>query len=353
MVPVEYVVTGGGSRPAKGRRLRRRLVENFFARWPLYILPIILLGAVGVLRAAGVAKEYRSTGSVNVASSTFLSDLTNVNTPSFGYDTPATKTSRDINQRLQSDQFARTVAAAAGISADQPGGDLNFVRSHVFATPSGDNLLQVTSTTGSPELSQQLAKALIDSYTQYVLTAETASSESAATFIQTELDGAKQQVTDAEDALAAYFDAHPSPTIGSRPDVQQLQIQRLNDAITSAQNQVDTYQTKLDEATIATKQSESDITQRLQLVDEPRLPSFPEPVRKTQIMSLAVFLMLGLFIALASLLVVSLLDRSVRSADDLEGISDLEVIASIPRQRTPTRSSMVTALASGNSPEAA
>ena len=99
-----------------GKRLRVRLGECFFRRWYVFLIPIVLLAVLGVMQAKDLAKSYRAVGKVNVASSTLLTDITSVNTPSFGYETPAGKTARDLNQRLGTDTFATEVAMNAGFS---------------------------------------------------------------------------------------------------------------------------------------------------------------------------------------------------------------------------------------------
>jgi uncharacterized protein involved in exopolysaccharide biosynthesis len=335
----EYIVTAGAPRSTSGRQMRVRLAENFFHRWWLYILPVLLLTGVGAVQAKKISKEFRSFGSVNVASKTALTDLTALNAPNFGYETPAAQTTRNIGQLMSTDAFAATVATNAGLSSAIGSGQvtLDGIRGSVKAVAGGDNLVIVSATTLFPDEAQRLAMALITSYTDYVLTSETAGYKGAISFLQSELASAKTSVEAAQQRLDDYFTANPTPKIGNRPDDQALKIQRLNNAIDSAQKQYDGFQANIDEANLSVKQAQSDIGQRLQVVDQPRVPAHPEPIIRKRLFKVGVFFLLGLVVAGAALLLTAMADRTVRAAADITGIPGLKVIATIPTQRRHRR----------------
>src|SRR5215813_4244916 len=91
-----------------------RMLENFFRRWYLYLVPVVLLALVGVVSVAGSKKQFQSVGTFNVESSTVLSTLSGTSgDPSFGYDNPATATSKRIGSLLQTDQFIKDIATTA------------------------------------------------------------------------------------------------------------------------------------------------------------------------------------------------------------------------------------------------
>ncbi|MCU1502860.1 MAG: hypothetical protein JWM12_2214 [Ilumatobacteraceae bacterium] len=324
----------------KGKLFGLRMAESFFRRWPLYVLPIILFIGLGVLQAKNVPKVYKSVGSVNVSSSTFLSDLTSVRTPDVGYETPATKTARDINERMTSDAFATSVADAAGLTTALSTGQITlaYVRSHVFAAPTGDTLLQVSSTTDDPTLSQRLATALISSYTQYVLSVEVAGSNTAAAFYTDRITKDQVALTKASNDLVQYLDAHPAPAIGNRTDVETIAIQGLQATATASQQTLNDDTAKLDTAQLAITSAESDIGQRLKVADQPLVASAPEPTKMKQVFALAIFALLGLVVVVVGLIVAALLDKAVRSSEDIGEATGLEVVATIPVRRKNSRS---------------
>ena len=74
------------------KRVLRRLLETFFRRWWLYLLPLVLFVGVGVLKGARSTSGYESVGTVDVSSSTVLSQLTpSVRGDNFGYQIQPTR----------------------------------------------------------------------------------------------------------------------------------------------------------------------------------------------------------------------------------------------------------------------
>lgn len=311
------------------------MAESFFRRWPLYLVPILLFVGLGVLQAKGIAKTYRSIGSVNVSSSTFLSDLTSVRTPNVGYETPATKTARDMNERLGSDAFATTVATAARLGPALTSGaiDLDFVRTHVSASAAGDTLLQVSSTTDSAEVSQSLANALITSYTSYVLEVELSDSNTAKTFYEERISQDQAALETANTSLLNYLKANPAPSIGDRNEVQSVALTGLQEAVTTAQTGLNDDQSKLNEVQLKITSSQSDIDQRLSVADQPKVPQAAEPVKTRQAFALAIFALLGVLVVGIAVVIAALLDRVVRSAEDITTACGLEVVATIPARK--------------------
>jgi uncharacterized protein involved in exopolysaccharide biosynthesis len=316
----------------RGKVFAMRMAESFFRRWPLYLLPVLLFVGLGVLQAKGISKTWRSVGSVNVSSSTFLSDLTSVRTPDVGYETPATKTARDMNERMGSDAFATTVADTAGLKSALATGavTLDYVRAHVSAAPAGDTLLQVSSVTDSPQLSRQLAGALIVSYTSYVLSVEVADSNTALQFYQDRITKDQAALDTAQQALLTFLKNNPAPSIGERDEVQTVTIQGLQTTVATAQTAVNDDGAKLNEAQLKVTSAKSDINQRLSVADEPNLPLGPEPVKMKQVFALAIFALLGLLVVIIAVVIAALLDRAVRSSDDILAATGLEVVATIP-----------------------
>jgi uncharacterized protein involved in exopolysaccharide biosynthesis len=332
----EYTIAGQTPSSEPGKLLRIRIGESLFRRWPLYLLPLLLITGFGLLAAKSVVKRYVSIGTVNVASTTFLSGQTSVNAPNFGYESPATKTARDINQHLGSEAFVRSVVSNAGLTTAIRTGQLtlNDIRSNVTAAATGDNLLQIIATTKDPLLSQKLASSLMTSYTAYILSTQTAQYEAAVTYHQENLKADAAALDAANAALLDYLAKNPAPALGARPDLQTVLIDRLTAAVTSAQTRRDGEQGQLGQAQLAIKQAESDIGQRLQVVDQPLVPSSPQPIKLKRALTLGIYLILGLVVSVTALVVSALLDRTVRSNGDVLSLTGLHVVATIQRQST-------------------
>src|SRR4051812_36332753 len=92
------------------------MFETFFRRWWLFLIPVVLLGAIGVYSVLGAGTRYRSSGVVLVNTDTLLSKLAlNSSGSNFRGDTAATYTSRQVNTLLQTDGFLDTVISNAGL----------------------------------------------------------------------------------------------------------------------------------------------------------------------------------------------------------------------------------------------
>ncbi len=300
----------------------------------LYVLPVLLIVGLGVYKTRDYVARYHSVGTVNVASATFLSDLTDVRVPNFGYETPASKTARSINELMRSDSFAIQVADHAGLTDAVKSGifTLDDLRTNVYAEARGDTLLGLVAVADDPRLAAQLASSLITSYSAYVLAAETADSNAAADFYESQISTYETAVKQAQVNVDNYVADHKAPNFGERPENEVIELSRLNNQVQLAQTALDTAQAKLDEAKLATKTSESDIGQRLQVIDEPGVPVAPEGTLKKKVTTIGMFLVLGLVVGCAMLVISALLDRSIRSSNDLTA-EGLVVLATVPRHR--------------------
>ena len=330
----EFIVTSRSNRSqTSGKRLWYGVAENFFRRWPLYLLPLLLLTGVGVLQAKRVMAQYRSVGVLNVASNPLLSTVTPLGgTGAYSFETPSTATTRMINELFRTDVFVRSVAEHAGLKAALDSGLVTIpqVRARVAASSVGDRLLAVTAVWPDARTATQLVNSAVAEYTQHVLDVETKQSTEAEKFWTGLLAGYKQGRADAQSALQDYVVANPAPKIGERPADQTLAMGTLSGAITQAQAQLANAENKIDEAKLTSQQVTSQTSQGLKVVDPPEVPSAPESIHRQQALTLAVYLFLGVFLVAVVLLVSTLLDRSVRTTEDIDVATGLTGVATVP-----------------------
>ena len=329
-----YVVTNRqASRGEQARRRAFHMAEAFFRRWPLFILPIVLLPVVGFLQARKTVADFKSTGVIDVISNPLLGDLGNLQ-PSGAttLETPAAATSRTIVELMGTDGFVDEVVNRAGLKTALADGEITAldIRKHVSATASGYQLLQVTATWPSVNTAQQLAQATIDSYLSYVVVAQVSKTKDASAFWAQRGAAYQQKLEAAQQALKKYVADRPAPDIGKRPDSETLDMQALSDAITQAQAQFTKAQTEQENADLSTQQLTTAANQALQVVDKPGAPLAPESIKRKQALTIAIFLVLGLIVAGALLVVATFLDRTVRSAEDIGFSTGLVVVATVP-----------------------
>lgn len=341
MANEQFQVSRFGVTSSSGRRFWYRLIERFFQRRVLFLLPVILLTGLGVMSVSRGQSEYKSVGVLNVSTGSLLGELSSVRgSQTFSYETPAATEARQINELLRTDVFVQIVAEAADLGDSLASGALTLddIRLTTFAQADGDTLLAVTSTAPSSQGAYRLVTAAIDSYVDWRLQLAISDSSAAEKFYVDLLTSQGKRVDIAQKALNDYLIGNPEPPAPAVRDVEEtLEIRRLDDALTRAQDQYDTWQGGAEQARLETQRAKSESDQRLRVVDPPQIPSNPEPALKKNIITMTIFIILGLMVAAACLILSTLADRKIRSQDDLESIPGLEVVGVIPRISTKQR----------------
>ena len=312
-----------------------RVVEQFFRRWPLYVLPLALMMAVGVVTALGTEPDYRAFASMS-ASANPLVEATPVRGGTIGdFETPAEGTARLINERLATDVFIDEVATRAGLigAIEAQVIDRDVVRQQLGASVLGDNVLEVAAEWSDPETSFLLVDSTVSAYLDYVLDVVSADSAEAVELLTDIRASTEERVAAAEQDLDRYLAANPVP---SDPDVeipfdQQLVIQRLNDALTSANAAFQEIDDQITAAELAAQRARSDAGRQIRLVDVPEVPTSPEPIRMQQLVTVMMFTLLGMLVTGVALFAVTALDGSVRLRSQLEEVSRTDVIAVVPK----------------------
>ena len=333
MAQNEFVLV---SRPAEfvrsSKRFWFRFLENFFRRWMLFIVPALLVIAVGGYQASKVPSTFRASGSLNIADNPLLHDITSARGSDIvNFETPSQATARTINEMLGTDNFIDDVAKRAGFVGVPDLVTRVKIRSNVYAAATGNRLLSVSASWEDANTSFQLAQAVIARYKDSVLASQIADSTQAATFWGDLAARYKDEVAKAEGVLEAWVQAHPAPTNGiARTTEDQLHLGRYNADIQRYTDQETNAQNKVEEANLLTGQSKSQVGERLQVVDAPTLPTSPESIRIKQAIIVVIYFALALVIVGAFTMTSTLLDRTVRSAEDVKMSGGLDVVATVP-----------------------
>jgi len=319
------------------KRVVRRLLDTFFRHRWLYLLPVALFVLVGATQAFASGSGYLSVGVVDVAKDTLLSDLTSIRGENFGFETPAIATAKTMNGLLGTDNFLTAIAKSAGVTGALKRGELSTlaIKQAITVTPDGDNLVKIEAHTNNPELSARLAKGTIDSFTNYLVSADVGESKAAEQFFNDQLAAYQQQLEQAQTALREYATTHPGGPQDLRPLDEQVEIERLKSAVQQAQETFSNAQQKSDEARLATEQSVRDVSQRVRVIDEPEVPFGPEPRLKKAVLTVVLFTFVGAFISFAAVALGTVMDRSLRSADDVEALLELPVLSVVPDGTPP------------------
>jgi uncharacterized protein involved in exopolysaccharide biosynthesis len=314
------------------RSLMLRLLESFFRRWWLYLVPIVVLAVVGFISVSGTKKVFASSGTLNVESSTILSTLTGDNSQTNSFDTPAAVTSKRINATLQTDQFVKEIATRAGIEGALANGTITpaWIRSSLSSAPNGSNLVRVVSVNEDPAVAQRLAQATIDAFSQSIIDSASSQSTAAVAFFDSLMATYETDAASAQKALDEYVQAHPAPAIGNRPEDEQSELTRLNAALTKAQENYNGTISKRQDAQLAIEQTKADVGERLRLIDAPQVPTAPQARFKSMVFGFATFLALGALLSIGAVVVATLMNHSLQTAADVKERLGVRLLAVVP-----------------------
>jgi hypothetical protein len=307
------------------------VLETFFRKPLLYLLPLILLTGLGVMTAMNASKEYRSTGVLNASQGSLLNDITE-QSRSYGFERPSTVTARNINNLLGTSVFLGSVIELADLNDEVESGVLTSdeIRGSISASASGDTLVAVSATTAVPELSQALASGTLRGFVEYVKGQDIADAQVRFSTYEGLYEENVQRLQQAEDELEEYLLAHPAAADGDRPITEELEVDRLRAAQRRAEDAIQATQTDLTDATLARDVASTVVDRQLRILDEPGLPGTPTTGARDKIMTVGIFVVLGAALSLAFVVLAAVVDRSVRLPSDISSKYGLEVLGIVP-----------------------
>lgn len=332
-------VSGGSDSPGTQLFLSR-CRDVLGRRWWIFIVPFLFVGSYGAYRAESQQATYKSSGTLTVSDQSYLGALTQVRATNATFETVGSRSSRQFNGLMSTDEFALSVATKAGLESSVKNGLLTLasLRSTVFAAATGDSLVQIVAVEKDPNNALAVAQAAIETYRAWVLDHEVNASGTAEKFFDGQLAGYQDAITTANNALTDYLVKHPAPKdkTEARDIAEQLEIQTLNDHLTRAQKRYDDTVDKREDARLATVQSNTDINQRIEVVDVPAAPQGPEGSLKKKATTVVLFGVIGTLLSICVVALVALADRSIHREDDLRAVG-LIVLGVVPVQRVGAR----------------
>jgi uncharacterized protein involved in exopolysaccharide biosynthesis len=318
------------------RRVMLNVLEAFFRRPWLHLLPLILMLALGAATVASMKSVYKSVGTLSATNESLLNDITAGSAPvGIAFESAAVLASDQINELLRTEDFLDKVAEGAGVGTTVEQGGLlrQEIRSSIAAFADGENLVRVNASTKFPELSFRLAQATIDAYIAEVVSSDTDDSASTEQFLTDRVTTAEAALQAAEEALDAYVAENPQQSVETQTVAETIEMDRLQSVVTRAETQYDNALDALDAAQLASAQANIVVGQRLSVVDEPEVPIAPEPRLKKAALTMILFGVLGLMLSLALVVVTATLDRTIRIPNDITARYGLDVLAVVPDMR--------------------
>ena len=306
-------------------------MDNFFRRWVWFLLPIVLFGALGVLLAAGSSTNYRSASSLNASRSPLVEEVQIRGTEISDYESPAAGTARLINEQLSTNTFLDDIAARASLTEALEAGLLyrHDLRAAIGASATGVNLLRISAQWDNPEIAYALVDSTIAAYQDYLYQVVSSDGIDATDFWMQKESEAVEEAQDAASELVQYLESVPANEDLRTAD-QLVVIDSLQRRAEAAQTDVADARDQIDNAELAVQQAASETGRLLQVVDPPEVPAAPEPQARQQAMTVFAFLVMGVLVSSAALLLTTVMDRSIRSASQLAAASGVDIAIAVP-----------------------
>lgn len=317
----------------RSSRFWLRLVENLFRRLPLYLLPVLLMGSVGVMLAQRATVEYVSSATLDASNNPLVDDVDIRGDDPLFRQTSAQSTASFIGEQLRTNIFIEELAGRAGLQDALEDGfiDNATIRSSVGAQANGDSLILISARWTDPATAQLLVEATVETYLDYVVTTVAADSLAAEEFFTQLQERASVQANEAQQELDAYVSRLPP----IRPDEQrtveqEFDIARLSNALERAQTNVENATAEIEAAQLEVAKSRSEAGQSIRVIDPAELPRQSEPWLFQAVSVTLTFLILGVLIAATALIITTALDRTVRFTPDVAEHTGSPYVTNVP-----------------------
>lgn len=325
------------------RLVMLRILESYFRHRWLYLLPIVLMTALGVVFVLLTKPTYTAKGVLYVETQSYLATLTDLrDSGASWWTTPAESVNQEISELLQTDAFIRAIIQRTSLEEEMDGGSavvdtlIEETRRNVWPSPLGNNQLQVNAVHEDPEIAYQIVTAVIEGYLQWRVNADLAESEVAQSFFSDLIETYSVNLAAAREAMRNYVEAHPVPLRGDRPAEEAMEISRLQGEIDLAASRYATALDKEEETRLAMAQIESDARQTYFLIDAPTIPDTPDTSLRKLALSGGIFTVVGVFLSAGLIVGVALIDRSFRFPIDVINRLELPVLTMVPEAAIPS-----------------
>ncbi|HEX8034470.1 MAG TPA: hypothetical protein VF510_11515 [Ktedonobacterales bacterium] len=306
-----------------------RFIAKLLEHWKLYLIPILLFPIVATIYGQHKLSIYESSAYMlvergAVVGSTTLGGISGGNP----YASPAQNAVDAIGELLQSKSFLVKVAQSTDLATQY---DLNvrrnqdivatWIQADVSVTPFGMETFYVVVDDKSPRLTQQIASSLIVQFSSTYTQRQIDDNNRAEGVLEQQVAQASSQVTQDQQRINQYKNAHPSVVYTPDDVYATYQQQYLQD-----QTQLKNTQDQLAQLRLNTSALQSGTLSVFRTLDPPLVPL--QPTLKLKKLLVYTGGGLGLALALIALIVglLTISDRSIYSQQDVRSIiEDLDM----------------------------
>lgn len=313
-----------------------RLLESYFRRPLLNLVPLVVALVVGGIFVAVSKPKYVANGSLFVEKESLLASLTSSQSAGSAWISPAQATTNELTELLATNAFVRSAIQKTDLEAEMSGGPqaieeaFSTFRKAIDIQVRGEKLVAISAASTNPNLAQQYVLATMDAYVLWKINSDYQESVVAQSFFEQQIEPYGKELEKARQQLVNYLNAHRVPVIGDRPPDETIMIDQLQAAVTRAEERYTTAKNNEESARLALAKSESVTRQTYLVIDQPEIPRMPEVSTKGMVVDVLIFVAVGLVLSVLIISGGALLDHSLRFPIDVRHTLSLPVLAMVP-----------------------
>jgi uncharacterized protein involved in exopolysaccharide biosynthesis len=233
----------------------------------------------------------------------------------------------DLTQRLLAKLGGGSSGRLVGRALDDA--VYQAVSTQTLVAPTGAETVSITYRAASPELSARVSQTIADQFIDETLSTQRTQADAGEQFYATQLKQTQTELLSAQSQIDAYLTSHPEQRSASvTPDASLTQLRKNQESI---QQRLNDLQSKLALA----RGSKAGLSQAnvsgIRVLDKAEVPTRASSRRSVALQGAAVGLTLALVILIGGILLLTLVDSTLRRPEEVERALDLRPVGTVPR----------------------
>ena len=320
-----------------------RILETYFRNPILYIVPSVLLVFYGVLDtfvlSTAVQDQFVTGMTIHVRPNELIQNISAASDRSqSSFVTSSELMANEIWNLLDTKPFMSELITRVDFTkeehATQYGNDYEEIGESILSSLQTikltDNQIILIITYENYDLATELMNNLFNLYIERKIERALEDTGNAAGALNALVESYATQRNTIEEELRLYLESHPAPEDISltRRQIETVQIERLEDALSRADELFDNTVSQSEETSLATSTIESSIRQTYIIIDG---PISPIPITSTvdKLFGLVIFGGLGAALSLGSLLAVAFFNQRIMVPLDARNTTQLPVLGMV------------------------
>lgn len=208
---------------------------------------------------------------------------------------------------------------------------IKMVGESIHIIPEGNNLLRVRYVGKEPLVGTRVLEESIALFNAKTLELRTTQAKLAIDFYAHQLQTQEQRAGEATSALQRFLEQHPNPPSGQqRSAAEEAELESLRRQYTLEQTLYESMLRKLEQVSQTGEAAIAGRDQGFRMVDRPSQPESTGVTKRSIVMMVVLGLILGTGLGLIPVMVLTWLDNTARTREDIEGILSTPLIVQVP-----------------------